>query len=94
LFIIAGEIVEVAEQTGIRQNPETTFTQHAKAVERSDEVRVQVDQFAPEKVQDGNKEFAWRKTKPSHKMRYKTDDDGLTDHWKFHVSGGRKHPTW
>jgi hypothetical protein len=94
LPIIAGGIVKVPEQTGIKRNPEPTFTQHAKAVERCDGIQVQVDQFTPEIVQDGNEEFAWRKTKPSHKMRFKIDDDGLVDRWKFQISGGRDHPTW
>jgi hypothetical protein len=40
LPIIAGEIIEVQEQTGIRRNLEPTFTQHAKAAKHSDGIWV------------------------------------------------------
>jgi hypothetical protein len=83
VFVIASKIVDVPKQNGIRRNPVPTFLQYAKAVECSDGIQVQVDQFTPEVVQDGNKEFSWRKTKPSHKMRFKIDYDGLIDCWKF-----------
>jgi hypothetical protein len=92
-FIIASGVVEVPEQIGIRRNPKLAFAQHAKAAECSDGIRVQVDQLTPEVVQDGYKEFAWRKAKPNHKIRFKSDNDDFIDHWKFKVSGGRKHPT-
>jgi hypothetical protein len=36
-------IIKVPEQIGIRRNPEPTFAQRAKAAERSDGVRVQVN---------------------------------------------------
>jgi hypothetical protein len=80
------EIIEVLEQAGIRRNPEITYAQHVEAAEPSDGVRVQVDPLTPEVVQDGNKKFAWRKAKPIHKMRFKTNNDGFVDHWKFQVS--------
>jgi hypothetical protein len=43
LLIISGKRIKILEQAGIRSNPEPTIAQHAKAVERSDGIRVQVD---------------------------------------------------
>jgi hypothetical protein len=39
-------------------------------------------------------EFAWRKTKPSHKMRFKTNDDSFINRRKLQISGARKYHTW
>jgi hypothetical protein len=94
LPIIVGTIIEILEQTSIRRNLEPPFTQYAKAAKRNDGVQVQVDQLTPEIVQNGNKKFAWRKTKPSHEIGFETDDDGFINHRKLQISGGRKHPTW
>jgi hypothetical protein len=93
IFVIMNEIIEVLEQAVIRRNHEPTFAQLAESTEHSDSIQVQVDQLTPEIVQDGNKEFSWRKSKPTHKVRFKIDNDGFVDRWKFQVSGGREHHT-
>jgi hypothetical protein len=83
LFLIESRAIEILEHTRIRRNPEPTFTQHAEVAKRSDGVRVQVDQLTHEVVQDRNEKFAWRKAKPSHKMRFKIDNDGFINCWEF-----------
>jgi hypothetical protein len=43
-----------------------------------------VDKFTPEKVDDRNKEFSWRKAKPSNKVGFKEDHDGIIYCWNIY----------
>jgi hypothetical protein len=82
-LVVPGWIVEVPEQAGIKSDPEPTFTQHGKTAEHSDDVRVQVDQFTPEEVQNRNKKLARRNAKPSNEIRFKADNSGVVNCQKF-----------
>jgi hypothetical protein len=48
-----------------------------------------VDKLTPEEVEEGNKKFAWRKTKPSDQMGFKEDDSGLIYHRHLHGTNER-----
>jgi hypothetical protein len=84
-FLIPGRTIKVPEQAGIRSDPKPTFTQHDETVERSDGVWVQVDQFTPKKVQNGDEKLAGRKAMTSRKMRIKADNGGIVHHQKFQI---------
>jgi hypothetical protein len=43
-----------------------------------------VDKLTPEEVDDGDEEFAWRKTKPSDQMGFKADNIGVIYHRHIH----------
>jgi hypothetical protein len=36
-----------------------------------------VDQLTPKEVEERNKKFSWRKTKPSDQMRFEADNSGV-----------------
>jgi hypothetical protein len=42
-----------------------------------------VDQLTPDVVQDGNKELAWWKAKPTHQMQLEGNYIGSVDHWEI-----------
>jgi hypothetical protein len=48
-----------------------------------------VDKLTHEEVYDGDKEFAWRKTKPSDKMRFKANNNGVIYRRHIHLMDER-----
>jgi hypothetical protein len=46
---------------------------------------VQVNKLIPEKVENSNKEFAWRKAKPSNEMGFEADNNGVIYHENIHL---------
>jgi hypothetical protein len=45
--------------------------------DHSDVIWVLVNKLTPKKVENRNKEFAWRKAKPNNEMGFKVDNNGV-----------------
>jgi hypothetical protein len=48
-----------------------------------------VDQLTPKEVEERNKKFSWRKTKPSDQMRFEADNSGVVHHRHLHYRDKR-----
>jgi hypothetical protein len=57
LALITSRRIEIAEQAGIRRDAKPALTQNAEATEHRNGIWVQMNQFAPNVVQDREKEF-------------------------------------
>jgi hypothetical protein len=68
LMLVASQIIEIPEKSGVWRDANLALTQHAKAIEHCKSVQVQVDQLAPQVIQNRYKELARRKTESTHQV--------------------------